>query len=79
MAISDCDRSELIIYAASASKHRSRRGGVNLAYTDPSGERQRAPSHVFEEGSAKKGLGSASILAVCDGGGTFTCFDTVRA
>ena len=30
----------LLIYVASASKHRSRRGGASIAYTDPFGERQ---------------------------------------
>ena len=38
------ERSELLIDAASASEHRPRRsGGIRLAYTDPPGERQRAP------------------------------------
>ena len=35
---------ELLIYAASASEHRSHRDVVTITYTDPSGERQRAPS-----------------------------------
>ena len=41
-----CERSEFLVYAASAkilpasdSEHRPRRGGVRLAYRDPSGER----------------------------------------
>ena len=41
---------ELLIYAASASEHRSRRGVVTLTYTDPSGERERAYSiRVFRK------------------------------
>ena len=36
--------SSLEILPASDGKHRPRRGGVRLAYRDPSGERQRAPS-----------------------------------
>ena len=45
--INSCERSELLINAASAKilpaasdgEHRPRRGGVRLAYRDPSGER----------------------------------------
>ena len=35
---------ELIVYAVSASEHRSRRGVVTLTYTDRFGERLRSPS-----------------------------------
>ena len=35
---------ELLIYAASASEHHSFRGVITLSYTDPAGERQRAPA-----------------------------------
>ena len=75
-----CERIELLIDAASASEHRPRHSrGVLLACTDPSGERQRAPStprwgpsslqRSFRRAiasSRKNDLGSASSLPACD-------------
>ena len=43
-----CTVVELLIDAASASEHHSRRGVVALTYINSSGERQRAPPHVFQ-------------------------------
>ena len=67
-----CERSELLINAASAkvlpacdSEHRSRRGGVRLAYRDPSRAIASSVYACFKEAPPLFFLGSASILATC--------------
>ena len=51
------------ILPANNSEHRSRRGVVTLTYTDPSGERKRAPTiRVFRRATTPR-----TVLSDCHG------------